>query len=83
MFLKHKHTGVLVEVLTISDLYDPCMTTLMAQAHAGEEMQDPIAYAKAELMFPSGEPLPLCWLDVHYQDRVTQHPTERERLVVS
>lgn len=71
MFLKHKRDGILVEVLTMDDLYDPCVETLIGRAHAGEELQDPIAYLKTELMFPSGELLPQCWLDVHYQDKAT------------
>jgi hypothetical protein len=31
-------------------------------------MQDPEKFAKSELQFPSGEPLPRCWLDAHYRD---------------
>jgi hypothetical protein len=73
MFLKHKRDGVLIEVLTMDDLYDPCVGTLMGCAHAGEELQDPITYPKTELIFPSGEPLPQCWLDVHYQTKAI-HP---------
>lgn len=45
----------------------PFITTVPARLHGGEEMQDPQAYAKADLFFPSGESLPRCWLDPHYQ----------------
>jgi len=34
--------------------------------HAGEEIQDPASIAKNELVFPSGEALPLCWLEPDY-----------------
>ena len=32
--------------------------------------EDPMEkFAKADLQFPSGEPLPRCWLDAHYRDQ--------------
>ena len=69
MFLKHKQTDELIEVLTMDALYNPCTSQITGQSHAGEEMQDPETYLKSELIFPSGEPLPICWLDAHYQER--------------
>lgn len=69
MFLQHKPTKNLVEVLSLPDLWDPCQTTILGQFHAGEELQDPSVFLKAELMFPSGEALPICWKDPHYRDR--------------
>jgi hypothetical protein len=36
--------------------------------HYGEEMQDADKFPKSDLIFPSGEELPKCWLDVHYRD---------------
>ena len=30
-------------------------------------MQDPEKFLKSELVFPSGEPLPQCWLDPDYK----------------
>lgn len=74
MFLKEKHTGDLIEVLTMQDLYNPCQTEITGQYHAGEEMQDPETFLKSELMFPSGEPLPVCWTDSHYQEHI-KRPT--------
>ncbi len=68
MFLKHKQTSDLIEVLTTDDLYNPCRQEITGRAHAGEELQDPETFMKAELIFPSGEPLPRCWLDAHYQE---------------
>jgi len=31
-------------------------------------VQDPEKVEKAELLFPSGEALPKCWIDPHYKD---------------
>lgn len=69
MFLKHKSSGVLIEVLGLEKLYDPFSGEIVGRSHAGEELQDPENYAKLELIFPSGESLPRCWLDAHYHDR--------------
>ena len=67
MFLKHKPTGSLVEILEIKALFDPFEALVVGRFHAGEEMQDPEKFPKAELMFPSEEPLPQCWLDAEYR----------------
>ncbi|NES85234.1 MAG: acetyltransferase [Moorea sp. SIO2B7] len=69
MFLKHKPSGDLVEVLTMDDLYDPCLSEFKGRFHAGEEMQDAENFPKSDVMFPSGESLPLCWLDPDYRTR--------------
>lgn len=68
MFLMHKPTDVLVEVLGLSDLFDPCQAEVRGRKHAGEELQDPEHFVKSELAFPSGEALPVCWLNAHYRD---------------
>ena len=68
MFLKHEANGKLTEVLSLTDLFNPNHGALVGRYHAGEELQDPEKFAKAELIFPSGEKLPQCWLDVHYRD---------------
>ena len=49
-------------------LFDPFDTQVQARLHGGEELQDPQNYAKVDLFFPSGEALPRCWVDSHYQD---------------
>lgn len=67
MYLKHQPTGDLVEVLDIASLIDPYRTKLAGRFHSGEELQDPANFAKAELIFPSGEPLPRCWIDPTYR----------------
>ena len=69
MYLKHKNSGDLVEVLNLEALFDPCKSMIQGRFHAGEELQDPASFAKGELLFPSGEMLPLCWLDAQYRER--------------
>ncbi len=71
MFVQQKSTNNLIEVLTLQDLYDPCRQEIIGQSHAGEEMQEPISYLKSELIFPSGEELPRCWLDPHYREAIS------------
>jgi len=67
MFLKHRQSANLVEVLDLPALFDPTRDSVAGRLHAGEELQDPEAFRKAELAFPSGEALPRCWLDAHYR----------------
>ncbi len=67
MFLKQKK-GHLIEVLSLNDLISPTHAEVVGRLHFGEEMQDPEKFTKADLVFPSGEALPQCWLDVHYRD---------------
>ncbi len=69
MYLRHKPSGDLVEVLSLGDLFAPHHETIAGRFHAGEEIQDPDTFAKHELEFPSGEPLPVCWLDPDYRSR--------------
>jgi hypothetical protein len=68
MFLKQRHTGSLVEVLGLNDLFNPLHEQLVGRYNAGEELQDPEKFSKADLLFLSGENLPRCWTDVHYRD---------------
>ncbi|HHC71698.1 MAG TPA: acetyltransferase [Thiotrichales bacterium] len=67
MFLKDKNSGDLVEVLSVADLIDPCKETVPGRFHAGEEMGEPQTFAKENLLFPSGEALPRCWMDADYK----------------
>lgn len=66
MYLKHK-SGSMVEVLEVADLCDPCRTVVPGRFHAGEELQEAMDFSKRELVFPSGEALPRCWLDPSYR----------------
>ncbi len=70
MFLKHVPTNDLVEVIDLPDVINPNSPTIRARSHAGEVIQRPENFLKTELVFPSGEPLPLCWVDVHYSEHI-------------
>ena len=67
MYLRHKDSGDVVEVLALEALFDPNLESVAGRYHAGEEMQDPQEFRKSELTFPSGEGLPRCWVDPHYR----------------
>jgi hypothetical protein len=67
MFLKHRDSNDLVEVTHLADLFDPCVSQVRGRFHSGEELQDEDAFAKAALVFPSGEALPACWRDANYR----------------
>jgi len=67
MYLKHKQSGNLVEILDFKSIADPCQTRVAGRYHAGEELQDPENFSKSELIFPSGEALPVCWKDPDYK----------------
>lgn len=68
MYLQHRQTGKLIEVLGIADLYNPMHEALIGRYHYGEEVQEPERFAKNDVVFCSGEDLPRCWTDVHYRD---------------
>lgn len=68
MFLKEATSGHLVDVLDLRELFDPHRPEVMGRYHVGEDMPEPESFAKARLIFPSGEPLPRCWRDPHYRD---------------
>ena len=68
MFMKDRKSGDLVEVLDAVALADPFKTAVFGRIHAGEEMQDPQEFAKKDLIFPSDESLPKCWVDLHYKN---------------
>jgi hypothetical protein len=67
MYLKHKPTSDLVEVLDMPTLIDPCRAQVSGRFHAGEELQEAELFDKGSLCFPSGESLPRCWLDADYK----------------
>ncbi|NJM74087.1 MAG: acetyltransferase [Scytonema sp. RU_4_4] len=80
MFLQHIPTQSLIEVLNVQALWDPFMSEVLGQSHSGEEMQDAETYSKMELTFPSGEPLPQCWINPHYRDKMLN--TQAKPLIV-
>jgi hypothetical protein len=67
MYLRHKGSNDLVEILDLGALFDPFQAAVSGRFHAGEELQDPAGFSKAELAFPSGEALPRCWVDPGYR----------------
>ncbi|AFZ25322.1 hypothetical protein Cylst_3158 [Cylindrospermum stagnale PCC 7417] len=67
MFLQLKDTEDLVKILDLQELIDPNSATVHAQDQEGEEEQDPDTFKKENLVFPSGERLPRCWLDANYR----------------
>ncbi|MES0372214.1 MAG: acetyltransferase [Mariprofundaceae bacterium] len=67
MFLREKTSGDLVEVIDVTELMDPNSEGVNVSHHAGEEKGDPVSALKSTLTFPSGEALPVCWLDPHYR----------------
>lgn len=71
MLLKMKQSGDLVEVVTLTELFNPLEDEIEAQIQAGQNEQPPEPFAKTDLMFPSGEELPLCWIDADYQQKVS------------
>jgi hypothetical protein len=73
MFLKHRATGKLIEVLSQRDLFNPMHPSIVGRYHYGEEAQDPETFQKTELMFISDEGLPRCWTDSHYRDDEIHH----------
>lgn len=66
MYLKHVPTGDLVEVLDLPDVINPNSPTIRARSYINDTVQKPENFLKAELVFPSGESLPLCWIDSQY-----------------
>jgi hypothetical protein len=67
MFLQNKFDEDLIEVLNTEDLFNPCTKEFLGRSHCGEEMQEPQMYSKAKMIFPSGEDLPVCWLEPDYR----------------
>lgn len=70
MFLQDKESGTLVKILDIEALFSPLENAVSGQIQAGEEEQDPEPFEKEALIFPSGESLPLCWLDANYKHAI-------------
>ena len=68
MFLKDKKSGDLVSIIEMHTLTNPGRVNITGRYQHGEEEQDPESFKKSDLIFPSGEALPLCWQDSHYRD---------------
>ena len=68
MLLHDKQKDALVEVLDLIALIDPNQSEISGQVQSGQEEQDPEPSSKADLIFPSGESLPRCWVDADYRN---------------
>jgi len=61
MLLKLKSNGLLVEVCQLSELTDPRRQGVTVKNLKGYRDASPLIVNKSELMFVSGEELPVCW----------------------
>jgi hypothetical protein len=68
MFLHNKETGSLVEIEDVQTLINPNQNEVVARSQSGEEEQEPELMHKVNLIFPSGEDLPRCWMDADYRN---------------
>ncbi|MFB2937929.1 acetyltransferase [Aerosakkonemataceae cyanobacterium BLCC-F154] len=66
MLLKSKQDGTLIKIQDTESLINPNQQEIIGKDQAGQEEQNPATYSKQELIFPSGESLPRCWLDSNY-----------------
>ena len=69
MYLLYKPSGDLVEVLNLDRLFNPLHEDVSGRFLAGDELQAPAAFGKDDLVFPSGEHLPRCWVNPKYKDK--------------
>lgn len=67
MFLQRKQNGVLVKILDTTALIDPLKDSIPGRVQEGQEEQEAEQISKNELVFPSGENLPRCWVDADYR----------------
>jgi hypothetical protein len=67
MFLQIKNTNDLIKIVDFTELIDPNSDSIHAQDQEGQEEQETDIFKKEELVFPSGESLPRCWLDANYR----------------
>jgi hypothetical protein len=68
MFLHNKETDSLVEIEDVLALISPNKDEVVAKSQSGEEEQEPEPMHKSNLIFPSGESLPRCWVDADYRN---------------
>ncbi|MBD2490228.1 acetyltransferase [Aulosira sp. FACHB-615] len=67
MLLQIKDTSDLVKITDIQELIDPNVNIVHGKDQEGQEEQDIDTFTKENLVFPSGESLPRCWLDANYR----------------
>ena len=69
MFLQHKRSGHMIDVLQPQQLFDLYQAQVLGVDQVGEEAQDAELFKKQDLCFLSGEALPECWLDPNYRQQ--------------
>lgn len=72
MFLKDRHNGHTIEILDLPELFSLHQNDVLGRDQVGEEAQDPEPYHKSDLLFLSGEELPMCWMDPEYRRNTLQ-----------
>jgi len=65
----NKKDNGLVRISQVDELINPFSEKVKGQIQAGESEQPPEPFNKKDLVFPSGESLPLCWLDSDYKSK--------------
>lgn len=68
MLMRDKETGDLIQIIDLEQLASPFDEKVAGRNQAGQEEQDTKKFPKADLTFPSGEPLPRCWTDSEYKN---------------
>ena len=68
MYLKHVPSGDLIEIIDLPDVINPASPTIRARSYTNENIRRAENFLKTELAFPSGEALPLCWIDSRYNE---------------
>ena len=66
MFLKDKETGSLIKIENVEALFKPTQQEIEGRDQDGQEEQGLTSFQKSQLIFPSGESLPRCWMDSEY-----------------
>ena len=69
MLLKSKEEDALIEINEVDELINPLTEEVKGQVQAGQNEQPPETFKKSDLVFPSGEDLPQCWLDSNYKKK--------------
>lgn len=67
MILHKKDDNTLVKVLDFQEVISPAHQQVKVRVQNGEEEQEPESVSKQDLIFPSGESLPKCWVDANYR----------------
>ncbi|MBE9212116.1 acetyltransferase [Plectonema cf. radiosum LEGE 06105] len=68
MFLQLKNDGELIKVTDVQQLINPNTDSIEAKQQQGQEEQPSESFKKENLVFPSGESLPRCWIDADYKN---------------